>query len=139
MSAGIFSLILACVSMLTLSSCIEENGLESQNQDYGYIQFKLYKQASYVDTKAIDYLNEIAKVKVTLDYEGQQIAQTLVLDAADAQTAEYGLRSEKLRLLAGTYTLKVYELFNKLDSSIVKISSFLDSLSTLCNAIVGFL
>ena len=104
--------------------------MESQNQDYGYIQFKLYKQASYADTKAIDYLNEIAKVKVTLDYEGQQIAQTLVLDAADAQTAEYGLRSEKLRLLAGTYTLKVYELFNKLDSSIVKTSSFLDSLST---------
>ena len=123
---NIVCLVLACVALFTFSSCVKEDGLNSQEQDYGYIQFKLYKEASY--TKAINYLSEIAKVKVTLDYNGQQIAQTLVLGASDSQAAEYGMRSEKLRLLSGHYTLKMYELYDKLDVSIVKCTP-VDSLS----------
>ena len=123
---NIVCLVLACVALFSFHSCVKEDGLNSQDQDYGYIQFKLYKEASY--TKAINYLGEIAKVKVTLDYNGQQIAQTLVLGASDSQAAEYGLRSEKLRLLSGKYTLKMYELYDKLDGSIMKCTP-VDSLS----------
>ena len=129
LSRNICLFVAGCFSALLCASCakVEESGY--CEQDYGHIQFKLYKSASYASTKSIDYLGEIAKVKVTLDYGGQQISQTLVMDAHDAQTAEYGLRSEKLRLLSGHYTLKMYELYDKLDSSIVK-NIPVDSLST---------
>lgn len=118
---NISCLILACAAFL-FCSCVGENGIAPDGQDYGYIQFKLYKEVSYPGTKSIDYLHEVAKVKVTLDYNGQQIAQTLILDAANDMAAEYGLRSEKLRLLAGQYNLKMYELFDKLDNPIVKMT-----------------
>ena len=112
------TMVLLGVVLASLGCVKEEN--DFRNQDYGHVQFKLYKEASYASTKAISYLNEVSKVKVTLEYGGQQIAQTLVLDASSADAAEYGLRSEKLRLLAGEYTVRTYELFDKLDSSIVK-------------------
>lgn len=111
-------ILLSCIALI-LCSCVKEEA-DHHNRDYGHVQFKLYKETSYNLTKAIPYLNEVSKVKITLDYDGQQVAQTLVLNAADSEVAEYGLRSEKLRLLSGSYTLKTYELFNKLDSSIVK-------------------
>ena len=123
---SIWLIVTAC--MMLLASCAKVEEADYRDRDYGHVQFKLYKEASYASTKSIAYLNEVAKIKVTLDYEGQQIAQTLVLDAANQQAAEYGLRSEKLRLLSGQYTIKTYELFNNLDSSIVKRPA-VDSLS----------
>lgn len=119
---------MGALSALLCHSCAKVEEADYRDPDYGHIQFKLYKEVSYTSTKAVDYLNDIAKVRVTLDYNGQQIAQTLVLNSANAESAEYGLRSEKLRLLAGTYTLKTYELYDKLDASIVKRTP-VDSLS----------
>ena len=129
LSKNIVQIIAGGILALFCASCAEMAEPAYTDQDYGHIQFKLYKDASYPSTKAVDYLRDIAKVRVTLDYNGLQIAQTLVLNSSDSESAEYGLRSEKLRLLAGNYILKTYEIFNKLDSSLVKRSP-VDSLST---------
>lgn len=115
-------MVVAFIALLSLG-CSEDNLPDYRNPDYGYVQFKLYKEASYESSTrsvkgTLDYLAEACKVKVTLSYEGTTIAQTLTLSAADSQSAEFGLRSDKLRLLTGEYTLIAYTLYDSLDEAL---------------------
>ncbi len=110
------------------TGCSKEELMVNGEQDYGYIQFKLYKAASYeaangaetASTRAVvdqlEYLHQACKVKVTLEYGETIIAQTLPVAAADEAAAEYGMRSEKLRLLAGEYSVKLFSLYDADDS-----------------------
>lgn len=109
--------IFCIIAAFILNACTREDVPDYREKDYGYVQFKLYKEASYPDTRAyqLDYLNQVAKIKVTLRYEDNLISQTLVLSAADDFAAEYGLRSDKLKLLAGEYQVVTYALYDKLD------------------------
>lgn len=91
---------------------------------YGYAQFKLYKKASYntEDTKAIvsqlEWLAEAFKVKVTLAYGDMTVIQTLKLSGGDGDNAEWGLRSEKLKLIAGDYQLITFMLYDAEDKEL---------------------
>ncbi len=114
---------LACFLLSLFSSCtrLEEKSL--WEKDYGYVQFKLYKQASYPGTKAIgndplEYLKDATKIKVTLGYGDDLIYQTLTFSYADAQNAEFGIRSEKLKLLVGEYSLLSFVLYDKMDNEV---------------------
>ena len=51
-----------------------------------------------------------------MQYNGSTITQTLLLDSYNAENAEFGLRSDKLKLLTGTYTIIGYYLYDKLDN-----------------------
>ena len=101
----------------------EEVGLDD---GYGYVQFKLYKKASYVapedSTKAIvkqlERLADAYKVKVTLEYGNTTIAQTLTLSSGEGEAAEWGLRSDKLKLLTGDYRLITFSLYDAEDNPI---------------------
>lgn len=103
--------------LFAIVGCTTETAPDYRNDDYGYVQFKLYKEASY-GTRAVkptlDYLAEACKVKVTLGYEGTTIAQSLTLTSADGN-AEYGLRSDKLQLLTGKYDLVAFALYDTAD------------------------
>ncbi len=123
-----FSLIafLTAFFCLILAGCTAEEPADNRERDYGYIQFKLYKEASYdmvagtiPATKAVvnelDYLSQASKVKVTLEYGETTIAQTLPLSAAGKEEAEFGMRSGKLKLLAGDYTVKLFALYDSND------------------------
>lgn len=96
--------------------------MDYREKDYGYVQFKLYKEASYETTKAIveelDYLSQVSKVTVTLEYGESRISQTLVVSASSNEAAEYGMRSDKLKLLAGEYRLMKFTLYDKLDQAV---------------------
>lgn len=113
--------VFACLSA-ALGGCSDDDGIDNRDLDYGYVQFKLYKEASYDATRAIkpqlDFLSEASKVKVTFYYNEQTIAQTLILSAADKQTAEFGMRSEKLKLLTGTYQIITFSLLDANDETI---------------------
>ncbi len=110
-----------------LNSCMEEEMADNRERDYGYIQFKLYKEASYDDmvagstpstravTDRLDYLSQASKVKVTLEYGETTIAQTLPVSAAGKEEAEFGMRSDKLKLLAGEYKVKLFSLYDAND------------------------
>ena len=52
-------------------------------------------------------------------YDGNTIEQTLMLNSYSAENAEFGLRSDKLELLAGNYKLIGYYLYDKLDNEIL--------------------
>ena len=115
-------LTVACAAALSFGSCSKVEEPDYREKDYGYVQFKLYKEASYESTKALvsqlDYLADAAKLKVTLRYEGNDITQTLVLNSSNEEAAEFGLRSDKLKLLAGTYQVLTFTLFDKLDQQL---------------------
>lgn len=104
---------------LTLAGCADIQELDYREDAYGYIQFKLYKAASYDATKAVvtqlDYLKDVSKIKVTLRYGENIMSQTLVLNSSDDKAAEFGLRSDKLKLLAGNYQVVMFSLYDKVD------------------------
>lgn len=108
-----------------LVSCTDSEDLAAGQ--YGYVQFKLYKTASVnkqnaVATRAsekLEYLADAHKIKVLLKYDGNTIVQTMVLNSYNAENAEYGLRSDKLRLLAGKYTFIGYTLYDKFDKELL--------------------
>ena len=50
-----------------------------------------------------------------MTHNGTTVSQTLLLNAYNANNAEYGLRSDKLQLLVGTYKIVGYYLYDGLD------------------------
>lgn len=110
------------VSLLAMvvTGCSDDDD-EVQQTQYGYVQFKLYKSASFekgITTRATDKLETLfsaQKIKVVMIHNGTTVSQTLSLNAYNANNAEYGLRSDKLQLLVGTYKIVGYYLYNNLD------------------------
>lgn len=111
------NLSLAFIFSAAVSGCVEEKMPDYRDQDYGHVQFKLYKEASYQGTRAtqLEWLSDVAKLKVTLRFEDNLISQTLVMNASNDEAAEFGLRSDKLKLLAGDYQVLTFALYNKVD------------------------
>ncbi len=110
-------------AMAGVVGCSEEEAIDNRDTDYGYVQFKLFKEASYVaPSRAIkselDYLAEASKMKVTLTYGETTIAQTLNLSSAGKDLAEFGLRSDKLKLLTGAYSVIAFTLYDATDEPI---------------------
>lgn len=124
---------IVCVA-LTAMSCLatgcSESDVDNREHGYGYVQFKLYKQASYdagngaeqsstrALTSRLEYLSEACKVKVTLSYNATTIAQTLTLQSVDAESAEYGMRSATLKLLVGSYKILNFRLYDANDEEL---------------------
>ena len=93
-----------------------------------------YKSASYTQEEttragtastratAMDRLSDAQKVEIEMQHNGMSITQTLVLNAYNESNAEYGMRSDKLELLTGTYKIVGYKLLDKLDEVITGIS-----------------
>lgn len=85
---------------------------------YGYAQFKLFKRGG-IDQKAmragndeLEYLRDAQKMKIVLinNEDGTEVTQTVGLNAM-GDDSEFGLRSEKLELLAGSYTVIGFYLY----------------------------
>lgn len=107
---------------------------ELAGKQYGHVQFRLYKSASYTQEEttragtastratAMDRLSDAQKVEIEMQHNGMSITQTLVLNAYNESNAEYGMRSDKLELLTGTYKIVGYKLLDKLDEVITGIS-----------------
>lgn len=121
-SRSLTILALSWLFLLLGTSCAKEEITDKREKDYGYVQFKLYKEASYEGTKSVvstlDYLNDATKVKVVLQFGQDELAQTLTLTSSDSEAAEFGLRSEKLQLLAGEYQITSFTLYDKLDEEL---------------------
>ena len=107
----------------SLLSCTDENQI-SQNSS-GYVQFKIYKDASYGEQTAsraganqLDFLNDAKKIKILLKNEQFNFSQTLNLNSYNEDNAEYGLRSDKLELQPGEYTIESYYLYGKTENQL---------------------
>ena len=120
--APLFIFLLAMT--MVFAGCSDDDD-ELQQTAFGYVQFKIYKSASAATkgaetrgTDMLDKLNDAKKIKVVMLYDGNTIEQTLMLNSYSAENAEFGLRSDKLELLAGNYKLIGYYLYDKLDNEI---------------------
>ena len=124
----IVCVVLAAISVLA-TGC-SKNEIDNREHGYGYVQFKLYKQASYDAgniagkdaTRAIvsrlEYLSDACKVKVMLSYNSTTVSQTLTLQTSDPELAEYGLRSTPLKLLIGDYKIIGFRLYDAEDNEL---------------------
>jgi len=114
--------ILLVVAAIVVCGC-EEHG-ESYDADYGYVQFRLVK-APLTDssatraTDALDWLSDAHKIKVVMQHDGATITQTLPVTSYDKESAEWGLQSEKLRLMTGDYNIIGYYIYDNLDNEIL--------------------
>ena len=125
-SKNVAALLFAVCTLVGFTGCAEQE--DELTVEYGYVQFKLYKNDSAPkqatptrsdeSVQSLDYLSDVRKVKVSLRRNSSIIEQTLVLHAYNDETAAYGMRSDKLRLLAGEYELMGYTLFDKLDNEV---------------------
>lgn len=114
-------LVAAVLLVATFGCEREDNALQA---DYGYVQFKVVKNsaiesASTRATDALEWLSDACKITVVMQHEGSTIQQTLPLASYDKETAEWGLRSEKLRLLTGSYNVIGYYLYDNLDQELL--------------------
>lgn len=105
------------LASLFVVGCSEHDEVDNRDHDYGYVQFKLYNEASSeqfsrgVQTP-LTQLNEAKKIKVAMLYEGTTISQTLNLQPISEEAAAYGLRTDKLKLLTGKYEVLTFTLYN---------------------------
>ncbi len=113
-----FFILISLVFTLVLIGCTDDK--EVFQADKGYVQFKVYKSESYVKNETsrasgnvLDSLYEANKVKVVLRSNDYDFSQTLMLHAYDEQSAEYGLRSDKLELQPGEYTVVGFYLYDR--------------------------
>lgn len=110
-------LLAAAVSLFT--GCSDDEPVE-QLRGYGYVQFHLYKSASY--TKAqnqLDYLYDAAKVKLSLRTGNNDIlTPTVTVTSPDKSLAELGMQTDKFKLTAGDYTLMSFQILDALDNPV---------------------
>ena len=115
----IFLLSLLCATLVI--GC--DKRAESLDAEYGYVQFRLLKEAqmesSSRSSEELEWLSDATKITVVMQCEGSTISQTLPLTSYDKQSAEWGLQSEKLRLMAGSYEVIGYYLYDSLDNMIL--------------------
>lgn len=125
-----------------LTGCSDDEA-GTQGGAYGYVQFRLYKKASY-DAGAdaakrsgaytrvnATKLGDVRKMEIELRYGETSIMQTLILNSYNEENAEFGLRSDKLQLYAGDYRIVGYKLLNKLDEEITGITAAVDESFTV--------
>ena len=132
-------LAVALLSALFLGSCTKVEEPDYREHDYGYVQFKLYKEASYQSTKAsLEYLRDVCKIQVSLKSDVHTVVQTLVLSSSDDLAAEYGLRSDKLKLLAGKYKVLSFVLYDRLDNPTYLGGASANSFEIIPGGLVSF-
>ena len=109
--------------LLFIVGCTDESyNLEGGS---GYVQFKIYKGASYSEQRAsrvgvnqLDFLNDAKKIKILLSNDQFNFSQTLNLNSYNEENAEFGLRSDKLELQPGEYTIDGYYLYGKTENQL---------------------
>ena len=112
--------VLSCILFIlgfTVGSCSDDDDAVLQ-AGYGYAQFKLYKSGlaetkkTRASTNELNYLRDAQKMKIVLinQEDGTEVVQTVGLEAM-GDDSEFGLRSEKLQLMAGTYQIVGFYLF----------------------------
>ena len=134
------TMLIACT--FGLVSCSDKDDLATGQ--YGYVQFKLYKTASDGKQKTeatravdrLDYLVDARKIKVMLKYNNTTISQTMVLNSYNAENAEYGLRSDKLRLLVGEYSFVGYTLYDEFDKELLARSVSGSAIKVIADGLV---
>lgn len=105
---------------LLLAGC-KQSDSDVPMVDYGYVQFQLVKglsedMAPSSRASMLEWLADARKAEITMQSDkGATIIQTLPINYYDRESAEWGVTTEKLRLLTGTYRVIGCTLYDNLD------------------------
>lgn len=127
----LFVSLITMFSSVVMSGCSDDD--EVRQSQYGEVQFKLYKEASYnegtedaarsvASRASVNKLSDAQKIEIEMLFNGTSITQTLKLNAYNNENAEYGLRSDRLQLLVGDYKVVGYKLYKVKDQEDVVIA-----------------
>lgn len=115
------SLLVSMLAVVAVTSCSDDDE-ELMQSGYGYVQFKLSKStsaeaqsASRTVTDRLERLADAKKIQVVLLHDGTTVSQTLLLNSYNDTNAEFGVRSDKLQLVAGVYRVVGYYLYDGVD------------------------
>lgn len=115
----LWSAIIGATTLL-LGSC-KQSDSDVPMVDYGYVQFQLVKSLSEdmapsSRASMLEWLADARKAEITMQSDkGATIIQTLPINYYDRESAEWGVTTEKLRLLTGTYRVIGCTLYDNLD------------------------
>lgn len=115
----LWSAIIGAMTLL-LGSC-KQSDSDVPMVDYGYVQFQLVKglsedMAPSSRASMLEWLADARKAEITMQSDkGATIIQTLPINYYDRESAEWGVTTEKLRLLTGTYRVIGCTLYDNLD------------------------
>ena len=118
--------VLLTSTLLLFSACEHDNA--QSEAEYGYVAFRLTKELSAETASragTLNWLSDAHKVTITMqsvDY-GTTLKQTLPITYYDKELAEWGVTSDKLRMLVGDYQVLGYILYNNLDEEIMDDSA----------------
>lgn len=113
------SLLWTLCAALLCTACTQHDDLEI-DAGYGYLQFNLFKSASYTRAGSLDFLHDATKIRVTLrSSSGAILNPTVSVSVPDKNSSEYGMQSDKLKLEADNYQLVAYQVFDALDQPVV--------------------
>lgn len=113
--------ILSLGILATLLLCGCERQPESIDAEYGYVQFQIVRSSQLEATRAesLEWLADASKIEVVMQHDGSTITQALNLESYNKEQAEWGLWSEKLRLVVGEYDIIGYYVYDSLDNRIL--------------------
>lgn len=114
---SIFKLGFAFLCALAAFGCTDDESIDNREHGYGYVQFKLYKKGTRADE--LDYLRDAKKVTFSLRKDNQTINQTVLVEEAGSEVSEFGLRTEKIKLMVGDYQLTGYTVYNAVDERVL--------------------
>lgn len=115
----LWSAIIGATTLL-LAGC-KQSDSDVPMVDYGYVQFQLVKSLSEdmapsSRASMLEWLADARKAEITMQSDkGATIIQTLPINYYDRESAEWGVTTEKLRLLTGTYRVIGCTLYDNLD------------------------
>lgn len=115
-----FSLLLAACA-LAFAGCSSDDGIDNRDHGYGHLQFKLYKAGTTRAADQLEYLRDANKIQVFFRFDNKNFNQTLLLSASDEESAEYGMRSETVKLSSGNYQIIGYTVFDKLERELANV------------------
>ena len=107
-----------------MTSCAKDS-TDGQSVDYGYVAFRLTKQSEIEAESAtrakLNWLSDAHKITVTMQSlkDLTTLKQTLPITYYDKELAEWGVTSDKLRMLAGDYQVLGYKLYDNLDNELM--------------------
>lgn len=113
--------ILSLGILATLLLCGCERQPASIDAEYGYVQFQVVRSSQLEATRAesLEWLADASKIEVVMQHDGSTITQALNLESYNKEQAEWGLWSEKLRLVVGEYDIIGYYVYDSLDNRIL--------------------
>ena len=107
-----------------MTAC-QQDSVGEESVDYGYVAFRLTKQSTVATESAtrakLNWLSDAHKVTVTMQSleDLTTLKQTLPITYYDKELAEWGVTSDKLRMLVGDYKVLGYKLYDNLDNELM--------------------